>query len=82
MQCEFSAAVRGFHFYRNLLSPEASEVCVRHFCCRELLIERKYCWSHIEGNLRLTKFFNNRGAIIKATLTTTDARFLLKCQSQ
>ena len=80
---EFFSAVRGYHYYRNTWNPEESEV-LQH--SHELenafdLFAIKTCKPEgkIVGHLpmeiaRVTKFLLDRGAVIIATLNTTNYR--------
>ena len=81
--CEFSAAVRGYHFYQNIWSPLESEVleCHHEFGNVFDMFAIKTCKSNGQtvGHLpreisRVTKFLLDRGAMVQATLTTTDYR--------
>ena len=80
---EFSSAVRGFHYFRNTWSPQESEVleCYHEFANAFDRFAIKTCKSngqtvgHFPREIpRVTKFLLDRGAIILATLTTTDYR--------
>ena len=80
---EFFSAVRGYHFYRNPWNPEESEVLQ---CSHELenafdFFAIKTCKpeGEIVGHLpmeiaKVTKFLLARGAVIIATLNTTNYR--------
>ena len=80
---EFFSAIRGYHYYRNTWNPEESEVLQ---CSHELedtfdLFAIKTCKpeGQIVGHLpmeiaRVTKFLLDRGAVIIATLNTTNYR--------
>ena len=80
---EFFSAIRAYHYYRNTWNPEESEVLQ---CSHELenafdLFAIKTCKpeGQIVGHLpmeiaRVTKFLLDRGAVIIATLNTTNYR--------
>ena len=80
MTSEFSAAVRGFHFYRNWWFDEASEIQQYHKCGNVFdIFAVKTCSlnENAVGHLlreisRMTKFLIERGAIVQAMSTTTD----------
>ena len=80
---EFFSVVRGYHYYRNTWNPKESQVLQ---CSHELengfdLFAIKTCTSEgeIVGHLpmeiaRVTNFLLGRGAVIIATLNTTNYR--------
>ena len=80
---EFFLAIRGYHYYRNTSNQEELEVLQ---CSHELensfdLFDINTCKpeGQIVGNLpmeiaRVTKFLLDRGAVIIATLNTTNYR--------
>ena len=81
--CEFSAAVRGYHYYRSVWLPQESEVLECHHDFGNVfdMFAIKTCKSsgEIVGHLpreisRVTKFLLDRGAIVQAILTSTDYR--------
>lgn len=80
---EFSAAVRGYHYFRNIWSPQISETleCLHEFGNAFDMFAVKTCRStgqtvgHLPREIsRVTKFLLDRGAVVHATLTTTDYR--------
>lgn len=81
---EFSAAVRGFHYYRSFWSPQPEQVLR---CSHEVgnafdMFAIKVCESSTDetvGHLpmeisRITKFLIDRGADVTAKLTSTNYR--------
>ena len=80
---EFFSAIRGYHYYRNTWNPEESEVLQWSHELENAfdLFTIKTCKpeGQIAGHLpmeiaRLTKFLLDRGAVIIATLNTTNYR--------
>lgn len=81
--CEFSAAIRGYHYYKRYWSPRESEVlhCSHEFGNVFDIFAIKTCNSkgEIVGHLpreisRVSKYVLDRGASIKATLTSSNYR--------
>ena len=77
-----SVAVRGFHFYRNSWSHEASEI---QECCEcgnvfdifavKICLSNENTVGHLPRKVsRIIKYLIDRGDIVKSTLTTTDCR--------
>ena len=75
-------AVRGFHFYRNSWSHEASEI---QECCEcgnvfdifavKICLSNENTVGHLPRKVsRIIKYLIDRGDIVKSTLTTTDCR--------
>ena len=80
---EFSAAIRGYHYYERYWNPQESEVlkCTHEFGNVFDIFAIKTCTSNGEtvGHLpreisRVSKFLLDRGASIQATLTSSNYR--------
>ena len=81
--CEFTAAIRGYHYYRQLWNPQVSKVlqCVHDFgnvfdiFAIKTLNNKGEIVGHLPREIsRVSKLLLDRGATIQATLTTTNYR--------
>ena len=81
--CEFIAAIRGYHYYRQFWNPQVSEVlqCAHDFgnvfdiFAIKMLNNNGEIVGHLPREIsRVSKFLMDRGAAVQATLTTTNYR--------